>query len=93
MTLKIVGRRFQLNLILVLVANAFGFDEKRPFIGTQLLMRHKRKILCGDRSGPNCFQDPRGLQVYEYAPRVIQVHLHKVRIVPFFYDIFTSGFL
>ena len=91
--LEIVGGRFQLNLVFVLVANALGFNEERPLFGAHLLVSHKRQVLRGDCLASDRVQNARGLQVGEHASRVVQVHLHHVRVVPFFHNVFSCGFL
>jgi len=89
---EIVGRCFDLGFVFVLVAQLLRLDERAPFVGMHVLMRHERQFVRLDLFGIDELHNVLIGHVDTHGAQAVGVNLHKVAVVPFFHNVFGVGF-
>ena len=89
---EIVGGRFDLGLVFVLVAQLLCLNQCNPLIGMHVLVRHERQFVRLDLFGRDELHNVLIDHVDAHGAQAVGVNLHKVAVVPFFHDVFGVRF-
>ena len=89
---EVVGGCFHLGFVFVLVAQLLRLNERAPFAGMHVLVRHERQLVRLDLLGGDHLNHVVISHVDAHGPQSVGINLHKIAIVPFFHDVFGIRF-
>ena len=85
---EVVGGRFHLGFVFVLVARLLRLNECNPFVGVHVLMRHERQLVRLYLLARDPLNHGRVGQIDAHRAQSVGVNLHEIPVLPFFHDVF-----